>query len=121
MKKVLNLLAIGAVALGVASCAQPAQHAATAKAAPAGSRFDGIGNVVLYAGQPCSSQIMFEFNIVNSPLPVLLAARVREEKTLTTAAKRNSRVHVSGTWARGRKKGCSYVNVAKAEVPKSFW
>ena len=121
MKTILNVLAIGLVALGFASCAQPEQHALTAKAAPAGSRFDGIGSVALYAGQPCTSQIMFELNALNSPLPVLLAARVREEKTLTSAAKRNSRVHVSGTWARGRKKGCSYVNVAKAETSKSFW
>jgi len=58
---------------------------------------------------------MFDFNARGSSRPVYLAARMREGKILTDAANGNRSVHVSGTWQRGKAKGCSYVNVAEVE------
>jgi hypothetical protein len=104
-----------ALLFGIAGCAQPERNVQTAKAAPVGARFEAIGRVALHTGQPCTSQIMFDFNARGSSRPVYLAARMRQSKILTDAANGNRNVHVSGTWQRGKTKGCSYVNVAEVE------
>jgi hypothetical protein len=112
-------MAIVAMAIGAASCAQPQKPLAMAKASPVGSRFDEIGKVTMHTGQPCTSQIMFDFQSPHSSRRVWLAARMRETKVLTEAAKRRRRVHVWGNWQRGKEKGCSYIHVSKVEVMSS--
>jgi len=119
MKPALFSLAIGVMTVGGASCAQPQKPMAAAKAAPAGSRFDGIGKVTMHPGQPCTSQIVFDFRADHSKSWTWLAARVREAKVLTEAAQRRRRVHILGNWQRGKEKGCSYVHVTKVEAVSS--
>ena len=86
------------------------------KAAPAGSRFDQIGRVTLYVGEPCATQIMFNFQGAGST--IRLGAPMHETKILTDAAKRNRRVHISGKWRRGGQSNCSYVEVTTVEITK---
>ena len=60
MKKfLLGGLAAAAVLSGMAGCAQIKKPTAQVKAAAVGLRFDQVGRVSLYAGEPCTSQIMF--------------------------------------------------------------
>src|SRR6266480_2125687 len=57
MKKfLLHWFIAGAALAGMASCAQVKKPAAQVKAAAVGSRFDQVGWVTLYAGEPCTSQ-----------------------------------------------------------------
>jgi hypothetical protein len=120
MKSVLSSLVIVAIAAGFTSCAQMEEMEKTKKTAAGmprpGSRFDGVGTIAMYAGQPCTSQIMFDFQTVRSRSPVWLAARMRETKVLTDAANRGRRVHVWGTWQRGRDTDCNYVNVTRISL-----
>jgi hypothetical protein len=81
---------------------------------PAGLRFDQVGRVTLFAGEPCTPQVMFDFHGVGST--VWLAAPMRETKILTDAANRNLRVHISGEWRHGGESKCSYVEVTSAEL-----
>ena len=86
------------------------------RAAPAGVRFDKVGSVALYPGEPCAPQIMFSFRSAGST--VLLGAPKYQTKVLTEAAKDNQPVHISGKWRRGGHSNCSYVEVTSAEVTR---
>src|SRR5438445_13756871 len=115
MKKfLLNLLIAAAALAGMAGCAQIKKPAAQVKAMAAGLRFDQVGRVSLYVGQPCTTQIMFEFHGARST--VWLAAPMWETKIVTDAANKNRRLHISGKWRRGGEPNCSYVEVASAEI-----
>ena len=119
MKPALLSLAIAIMTVAGASCAQPQKPVAVTKASPVGGRFDEIGKVTMHAGQPCTSQIMFDFEATRSSRRVWMAARMHETKVLTEAAKRRQRVHVWGNWQRGKEKGCSYIHVSKVEIMSS--
>ena len=115
MKKLLLHSFVAAAALaGMAGCAQIKQPVAQTKAMPTGLRFDQIGRITLYAGEPCASPIMFDFHGAAST--VSLAASRDETEILTDAAKKNQRVRVSGKWRRGGQSKCSYVQVTSAEL-----
>ena len=117
MKKNLLIRVIaGAALVGMAGCAQIKKPALQARAAPAGVRFDQVGLVSLFPGEPCTPQIMFNFRSAGST--VWLGARKQETKILTEAAKNNRRVHISGKWRRGGVSNCSYVEVTSAEVAR---
>src|SRR5213595_4127851 len=105
----LHWFIAGAALAGMAGCAQVKKPAAQVKAAAVGSRFDQVGRVTLYVGEPCASQIMFDFHGAGST--VWLAAPMWETKILTDAANKNQRVHISGKWRRGVQSKCSYVEV----------
>src|SRR5919198_5704555 len=110
MRKFLpRLLIAAAILVGMAGCAQVKKPLAQMRPAAVGSRFNQIGRVTLYAGEPCTSQIMFDFHGAGST--VWLAAPMHETKILTDAAKKNRRVHVFGKWRRGAQPNCSYVEV----------
>jgi len=117
MKKFLLHSFIAAAALaGIAGCAQVKKPAVQVKAAAVVSRFDQVGRVTLYAGEPCTPQIMFDFHATQST--VSLAAPMRETKILTDAANKSQRVHISGRWRRGGESNCSYVQVTSAELTR---
>src|SRR6266487_5942341 len=117
MKKLLlNSFVAGAALAGMAGCAQIKKPAAQAKAVPVGLRFDQVGRVTLYTGEPCTSQIMFDFHGAGST--VWLGAPRSETDILTDAAKKNRRVHISGKWRRGGQSKCSYVEVTSAELTR---
>jgi hypothetical protein len=117
MKNLLSKSLFAGIALaGMAGCAQIKKPAAQVKATAFGSRFDQVGRVSLYAGEPCTPQIMFDFHATQST--VSLAAPVRETKILTDAANKNQRVHISGRWRRGGESNCSYVQVTSAELTR---
>jgi hypothetical protein len=113
LKFLSNLLVAATVLTGMAGCAQIKRPAPQLKPAALGSRFDQIGWVSLYAGEPCAPQIMFDFH--GTPSEVSLAAPRRETELLTDAAKKNRRVHVLGKWRGGGQSNCSYVEVTRAE------
>jgi len=115
-KLLLNSFVAGAALAGMAGCAQVKKPAAQVKAAAVGSRFDQVGRVTLYAGEPCTSQIMFDFHGAGST--VWLAAPMWVTKVLTDAANKNRRIHVSGKWRRGGQSNCGYVEVTIAELMK---
>jgi hypothetical protein len=117
MKRLLvSWVIAGAALAGMAGCAQIKKPAAQARAVPAGVRFDQVGSVTLYPGEPCTPQIMFDFHGPGST--VRLGAPKHETKILTEAAKNNRRVHISGKWRRGGQSNCSYVEVSSAEVTR---
>jgi hypothetical protein len=117
MKNVLvRWFIAGAAIAGMAGCAQVEKPAAQMKAAAVGSRFDRVGRISLYAGEPCAPQIMFDFYGAGST--VRLGAPMRETKMLTDAAKKNRRVHISGKWRHGGQSNCSYVEVTSAELTR---
>jgi hypothetical protein len=117
MKKVLSIwIVAGATLTGMAGCAQIKKPAVQTRAAPAGVRFDKVGSVTLYPGEPCSPQIMFSFRSAGST--VLLGAPKYQSKVLTEAAKDNQPVHISGKWRHGGQSNCSYVEVTSAEVTR---
>ncbi len=114
MKNLLpTVLFVGTTLAGIAGCAQIKKPVPQVKAAAVGSRFDQIGYVALYAGEPCAPQIMFDFHGAGSM--VWLAAPMRETRVLTDAAKKNRRVHILGRWRHGGQSNCSYVEVTSAE------
>jgi hypothetical protein len=117
MKSVRSSFVIVFVTAGLAGCAQPEKQVIAAKASRVGLRFDNVGKVTLHRGQPCTPQIMFDFEKRNSNASVYLAAGMHESKLLTDAAKHRKEVHVIGLWKRGRDKGCSYVK-AKNVTPE---
>ena len=117
MKKfLLHSFIAGTALAGMAGCAQIKKPPAQAKAAPVGVRFDQVGSVTLYPGEPCTPQIMFDFH--GSGSTVWLGASKYETKILTEAAKSNRRVHISGKWRRSGQSNCSYVEVTSAEVTR---
>jgi hypothetical protein len=109
----LNILVAAGLLAGIAGCAQIKSSTVHTKAAALGSRFDQIGWISLYGGEPCAPQIMFDFHGTRSA--VSLAAPRHETEILTDAAKKNRRVHVLGKWRRGGQSNCSYVEVTSAE------
>ena len=108
-------MAMTATAIGLVSCAEPVKRAAVFAPARAGAPFEQAGKVELHEGQPCTSQIMFDFRGRGADT-VWLAASMRETKVLTQAARTNHRVHVYGTWRRGKEPGCSYVSVTRVRL-----
>jgi hypothetical protein len=117
MKKFLSSVFVAAAVLtGMAGCAQIKKPAAEARAAAVGLRFDQVGRVSLYAGEPCAPQVMFDFH--GSRSTVWLAAPRRETDILTDAANKNQRVHILGRWRRGEQSNCSYVQVTSAELTR---
>jgi hypothetical protein len=117
MKKHLLIWVIAGAGLsGMAGCAQIKKPAAHVRAVPAGGRFDQVGSITLYPGEPCTPQIMFNFRSAGSI--VWLGAPKHETKILTEAAKNNRRVHIFGKWRRGGLSNCSYVEVMSAEVTR---
>jgi hypothetical protein len=117
----LRIFSIFGIAVVLASCAQPEKLVAPSSAAAAGSAFDQVGKVTLYAGEPCASPIMFLFRADRSVSTISLAAPMPETRILTEAANRRDRVHVRGEWRRTKQPGCSYVEVKQAETRSSFW
>ena len=116
MKKFFFILIAGAALTLMAGCAQIKKPTSRVRAMPSGSRFDRVGSVTLYAGQPCTPQIMFDFH--GPGLAVWLAAPMQQTKILTDAAKQHRRVHISGKWRRGAQSNCSYVEVTNAEITR---
>jgi hypothetical protein len=117
MKKfLLHWFFTGAALAGMAGCAQVKKPPAQVKAAAVGSRFDQVGLVRLYAGEPCMSQIMFDFHGAGST--VWLAAPRSETEILSDAAKKERPVHILGKWRRGGQSNCSYVEVTSAELTR---
>jgi hypothetical protein len=112
----LHSFIAGAALAAMAGCAQVKKPTAQVKAAAVGSRFNQVGRVTLYAGEPCTSQIMFDFH--GAGKTVWLAAPRSETDILTDAAKKNRRVHISGKWRRGGQSNCSYVEVTSAELTR---
>jgi hypothetical protein len=112
----LRFLITWAALAGLAGCAQIKKPPAQARAVPTGLRFDQVGSVTLFPGEPCTPQIMFSFRSAGST--VWLGARKNETKILTEAAKSNRRVHISGKWHHGAQSNCSYVEVTSAEVTR---
>ncbi|PYJ58011.1 MAG: hypothetical protein DME82_00885 [Verrucomicrobia bacterium] len=111
-----NWLITGIAMAGIAGCAQIKKPTPQARAAPAGLRFDQIGRVTLFAGEPCTPQIMFDFHGTRST--AWLAAPRSETDILTDAAKKNRRIHVLGKWRHGGQSNCSYVEVTSAELTR---
>ena len=112
----LNWFVAAAALAGMIGCAQIKKPAAQAKAMRTGSHFEQVGKVTLYVGEPCTPQIMFDFHGAGST--AWLAAPMWATKTLTDAANKNQRVHVSGKWRRGGQSKCSYVEVTTAELTR---
>jgi len=107
------MLIIATLLTGIPGCAQIKKPVPPLKAAAVGSRFDQVGWVSLYAGEPCAPQIMFDFHGSRSTVP--LAAPRRQTEILTDAAKRNRRVHVLGKWRRYAASNCNYVEISSAQ------
>jgi hypothetical protein len=117
MKNIFLIWVIAGAALGgMAGCAQIKKPAAQVRAVPTGLRFDQVGSVTLFPGEPCAPQIMFNFRSAGST--VWLGARKNETRTLTEAAQSSQRVHISGKWRRGGLSNCSYVEVTSAELTR---
>jgi hypothetical protein len=112
----LHSFIAGAALAAIAGCAQVKKPAVQVKAAAVGSRFDQVGWVTLYAGEPCTPQIMFDFHGAGST--VWLVAPRRETEILTDAANKNRRIHISGKWRHGGQSNCSYVEVTSAELTR---
>ena len=115
MKK-LSWFVAGVAQVGMVGCAQIKKPPAQGRAVPAGVRFDQVGSVTLFPGEPCTPQIMFNFRSGGST--VWLGAPKHETKILTEAARNDRRVHISGKWRRGGESNCSYVEVTSAEVTR---
>jgi hypothetical protein len=62
----LSSFIAGAALAGMVGCAQVKKPAAQVRAVPAGLRFDQVGRVTLFAGEPCTPQIMFDFHCAGS-------------------------------------------------------
>jgi hypothetical protein len=117
MKKfLLNSFVAGAAVAGMVGCAQIKKPTPQVRAVPTGLRFDQVGSVTLFPGEPCTPQIMFNFRSAGST--VWLGAPKYETKILTEAAKNHRRVHISGKWRRGGLSNCSYVEVTSADLTR---
>ena len=113
---VFSFFLAGAVLAGMAGCAQTKKPAPQVMAMPTGLRFDQVGRVTLFAGEPCTPQIMFDFHGTGST--VGLGAAMAETKTLTDAANKNRRVHILGKWRHGGPSNCSYIEVTSVELTR---
>lgn len=120
------LLSILVVVGLLASCVEPTKPAAMVHPPATGNSFINYGTVAFHQGQPCASQIMYDFRGAGATRhglgvarsTVWLAAPIRESRLLTEAANCNCPVHISGTWRRGRDRGCSYVQVMSVDLMK---
>jgi len=92
-----------------------------ARTGATGSRFVERGKVSLHRGEPCTSQIMYDFRPLDSSSVVWMAAGAHDSNKLTEAARTRNRVQISGVWKRGRNTGCGYVDVKKVIVERSWW
>lgn len=108
------LLPILVMAALLTGCVEPARPVAGTRVKSIGGSFASYGDVAFHQGQPCASQIMFDFRGAGSA--VWLAAPMRESRLLTKAANCNCPVHVSGTWRRALDRSCSYVEVRSVEI-----
>ncbi|MGH8101737.1 MAG: hypothetical protein ACREIW_10605, partial [Chthoniobacterales bacterium] len=81
------LLSILVMATLLAGCAEPRKPEAVARARSIGGSFTSYGKVALHQGQPCASQVMFDFRGAGST--VWLAAPMRESRLLTEATNCN--------------------------------
>src|ERR1700759_2209558 len=106
-------LLISATSVDAAPRPTPTPHVV----APRGSRCDSVGRIYLHPGQPCSSQIMFDFR---GKSVIWMAAPKRETAILTEAPRHKQRVHVSGVWRHGAEPGCSFVEVTQVVPEKKF-
>jgi hypothetical protein len=120
MKSILKYTAVGVMATGLTSCAAT-EKAPPKAAAPTSSHFEATGKVTMHPGRPCTSQIMFDFRPAHSKIPVWLAARMKESKVLTDAARHRRTVRVSGVWQHGKEKTCRYINITGVTVQKGFF
>ena len=116
----IRFLFAAAVLLSIVVACAPVQTA-TAGSRPANRPFNHAGKVTLHRGQPCTSQIMFDFHPADSKTVVWLAAGLRQSQKLTDAAKHHRALTISGTWKAGREKGCSYVDVKNVTIQPSKW
>src|ERR1700733_9223290 len=71
-----------------------------AKAIAVEKSFEGKGRVLLFQGQPCSPQIMFDLRQSFPKSTIRLAAPIRESRQLTDASRRRRTVHINGIWRR---------------------
>jgi len=119
------LLPILVMAALLAGCAEPRNpEGAVARARLIGGSFASYGTVAFHRGQPCASQIMYDFrgagptthgrSVARST--VWLAAPMHETRLLAEAANCNCPVRVSGKWRRALDRGCSYVEVRSVEM-----
>jgi hypothetical protein len=106
----LFLAAAAAILLTGAAGAAPRP---VAKAIAVEKSFEGKGHVLLFQGQPCSPQIMFDLRQSFPRSTIRLAAPIRESRQLTDAARHRRAVHVIGIWRHGRDKLCRFVDVTK--------
>ncbi len=113
-RRKIHLGLAGLALAAMTGCAQIKKPPAQAEGAIIGAPFDRVGRVTLFAGEPCTPQIMFDFH--GSGSTVWLAAPMHETKTLTDAAKKNRRVHIRGKWRRGGQSNCGYVEVSSVEA-----
>ena len=124
--KISRALTIFVMAVLLVSCAEPRKPVAVVHARAIGASFVSYGTVAFHQGQPCASQIMYDFRgagpttrgLTVARSTVWLAAPMRETRLLTEAASCNCPVRVSGTWRRGRDRGCSYIQVLSVEMMK---
>jgi hypothetical protein len=120
------LLSILVVVGLLASCVEPTRPAAIVHPPAIGNSFVNYGTVALHQGQPCASQIMYDFRgagptthgLTVARSTVWLAAPLRQSRLLTEAANCNCLVHVSGAWRRGLDRGCRYVQVLSVDLMK---
>src|SRR4051812_35780873 len=105
LRLTLPRLALLGLAIFLTSCAQTE----TALAKPAStSHFEGDGRLTFHKGQPCSPQIMYDFQVTTLPRTVVwIAAPHKDSELLKDAVKHRRRMHISGTWKRGRDKACT--------------
>jgi hypothetical protein len=106
----LSLAAIAAIFLTGTTGAAPRP---VAKAIAVEKHFEGKGRVLLFQGQPCSPQIMFDLRQSFPKSTIRLAAPMRESRQLTDAARHRRTVQITGIWRHGRDKLCRYVDVTK--------
>ena len=96
-------------------------NTAPATAASAGARFAGRGKVTMHRGEPCTSQIMFDFRPLDSKGLIWMAASAHDSAKLTEAAGAHRRVQISGVWRRGQHADCGYVEVTKLVLERSWF
>ena len=104
------MAAVAAIFLTGAAEAAPRP---VAKAIAVEKSFEGKGRVLLFQGQPCSPQIMFDLRQSFPKSTIRLAAPIRESRQLTDAARHRRTVHIIGIWRHGRDKLCRFVDVTK--------
>ena len=109
---------IAAIGCGLATAAPLTSDAATTPRS--GVSFNGRGKVVLHPGEPCTSQIMFDFHPLNSRAIIWMAAGAHDSAKLTEAAGAHRRLRIAGVWRRGQHAGCAYVEVTKFIAERSW-